>query len=238
MRVLFLLLLSSYVGFSQNLVVHYDHQSLHAKPEDIAQKHILSYKDGISYFEKQGDKSADSPDIDNIPKQIQKQLLEDINTLDKKNYYYKDFNNDELLTIIAREQVVDKLIDWDWQITQEVKEIQGLVCTKAVSNFMGYHFEAWYTLEIPVGIGPEYYHGLPGLILHAYNLGSEYKATLIEFPQDLPQIKKPEIPLGPTYSFIQAQEMILKPSDSKPIRKYSIDDNTTIQISIKTRIKK
>ena len=238
MRVLLLCLLSSCFGFAQNLVVHYDYKSLLATPEDETRKYSLTFKDGKSYFEEIKHTDKDSIFIETLPKEIKDIVIADLTNMSVKPYYYKDFKNDSLLTIINRHQVVDRLIDWDWQITEEVKEIQGMLCSKAVSDFMGYPFVAWFTIEIPVNIGPEYYHGLPGLILWANNEYFEYQATLIEFPEDLEDIQKPVKAAGPTYTFLQAQDLILKPSKSRPIRTFKVNDNTTIQTSIITRVKK
>lgn len=62
--------------------------------------------------------------------------------------------------------VQDSLINIEWRITDERREIAGFDCRKAVGRlYDSLYVVAFYTDEIPVSSGPEVYHGLPGLIL-------------------------------------------------------------------------
>lgn len=93
--------------------------------------------------------------------------------------------------------VSDSLKNWNWQLTSESKKIGDYTCFKAISIkkvtqeelddykkekakelagktsfFVSEEpkestFIAWYTIEIPIAQGPEYFWGLPGLILEA-----------------------------------------------------------------------
>src|SRR5690606_24944388 len=83
--------------------------------------------------------------------------------------FYKDYLNKKIYAEIfanEKKQIIDNFYDWQWEITDEKKEINGYVCTKAISKINGYHFEAWFTDEIPISAGPEKYDSLPGLILY------------------------------------------------------------------------
>ena len=62
----------------------------------------------------------------------------------------------------------ENLPDFNWSISPEQKKILGYTCQKAMCNFRGRTYEAWFTTEIPVKDGPWKFHGLPGLILEVY----------------------------------------------------------------------
>lgn len=57
----------------------------------------------------------------------------------------------------------------NWQILSETKEIDGYLCQKAVVEHLGRRWTAWYTEEIPIPDGPWFLHGLPGLVLEAFD---------------------------------------------------------------------
>lgn len=78
-----------------------------------------------------------------------KRKLDNIETLGKK------FTFDEDLPKIR------------WKILNDIKEVAGYVCMKAITydSIKNQRITAWFTSEIPVSLGPEDYHGLPGLIL-------------------------------------------------------------------------
>ncbi|WP_185974362.1 GLPGLI family protein [Litoribacter populi] len=79
--------------------------------------------------------------------------------------------------------VKDELPQYEWQLTDETKQIGHYNCQKAVYQRVAdsrqfspgmkemevsqdtIKVEAWYTPEIPVSHGPENYWGLPGLIM-------------------------------------------------------------------------
>lgn len=64
--------------------------------------------------------------------------------------------------------VKDDYNELKWEITEEAKEIAGYSCIKANTSFRGRDWVAWFTPQIPLPYGPWKLHGLPGLILEAY----------------------------------------------------------------------
>lgn len=131
--------------------------------------------------------------VDNVERLKSKELL-----------FYKDFENNKVLAELNdgmnTYRVVDKPFEWNWKITDETKIIAGYTCRKAVSNIMSYHFEVWYTEDIPVSAGPEKFDGLPGLILCAKAGKMEYIAYSIKFSESPITINKPVFN-GRTHTF-------------------------------------
>lgn len=62
----------------------------------------------------------------------------------------------------------------EWEISDESKEIIGYQCFKAIADYRGRKWTAWFAPEIPVQEGPWKLGGLPGLILEAYDTGRDY----------------------------------------------------------------
>lgn len=67
--------------------------------------------------------------------------------------------------------------DWEkpeWEICDSTKTIIGYECIKAVTDYRGRKWTAWFSPEIPVQEGPWKLCGLPGLILEAYDAEKNY----------------------------------------------------------------
>jgi GLPGLI family protein len=52
-----------------------------------------------------------------------------------------------------------------WAILHDTATISGYKCQKAICEFRGRYYEAWFTSEIQVDDGPYKFGGLPGLII-------------------------------------------------------------------------
>ena len=74
-----------------------------------------------------------------------------------------------------------------WQITSEIDTIHNYVCQKAICDFGGRTWEAWFTSELPFSDGPYKFCGLPGLILNIADTENHYswKFLSIERPSEL-----------------------------------------------------
>lgn len=66
-----------------------------------------------------------------------------------------------------------------WTLCDGTREIIGYDCRRATCRFRGRDYEAWYTEDIPLGIGPWKFRGLPGLILAVNDTGEN--AGIIRF---------------------------------------------------------
>lgn len=76
---------------------------------------------------------------------------------------------------------------FNWQITTETDTIHNYVCQKAICDFGGRTWEAWFTLELPFCDGPYKFCGLPGLILNIADTQNHYswKFLSIEKPSEV-----------------------------------------------------
>lgn len=61
-----------------------------------------------------------------------------------------------------------------WELHLQQQSILGYVCQRATCHWRGRDFEAWFTADIPVGMGPWSFNGLPGLILKLYDVDKLY----------------------------------------------------------------
>jgi GLPGLI family protein len=59
----------------------------------------------------------------------------------------------------------DDLSDMKWEIKKDTATILSYSCQKAITEFRGRTWEAWFTSEIPINNGPWKFGGLPGLII-------------------------------------------------------------------------
>lgn len=59
----------------------------------------------------------------------------------------------------------EPLPEFSWELQPETREVIGYLCRRATCTFRGRSYEAWYTEEIPLSLGPWKFRGLPGLIL-------------------------------------------------------------------------
>jgi len=82
--------------------------------------------------------------------------------------------------------------NFQWQIESDTREILSYTCQKAVADFRGRHYEAWFAPDLPLNDGPWKFSGLPGLILYVEDsdknfvfqaIGIENYNLPVEFPQ-------------------------------------------------------
>ena len=95
------------------------------------------------------------------------------------SYIYKDFSNNKCKEYEFFNLEFEKYDEFleipQWEVYDSVKIILGYECFKALTNFRGRQWVAWFTPEIPISDGPWKLHGLPGLILEAYDVSHDYK---------------------------------------------------------------
>lgn len=85
--------------------------------------------------------------------------------------FYKNFEKErhtDMIEMLGKTYIVDdSLRKPDWKILNQIKEVAGYVCMKAITEdkIKGQKVVAWFTGDIPVSDGPETLWGLPGMIL-------------------------------------------------------------------------
>ena len=79
-----------------------------------------------------------------------------------------------------------------WKLGSDTKEIQGYLCKNAFFNDENEReILAWYTEELRIPIGPDRFHGLPGLIMEV-NINDDEMVISIE-KMDFRSLKKNEL---------------------------------------------
>lgn len=92
--------------------------------------------------------------------------------------------------------VEDDKSEIEWKITNEMKMVGKYQCMKATYMRDTIPVVAWFTPQIPVSLGPEFYKGLPGMILHVdVNGGSR---TITATNLDLRGLMDDEVIEAPT----------------------------------------
>lgn len=134
--------------------------------------------------------AADDIVIDNLENQAFRASL----GWTKDLWLYKDFKTKELIykTPFSKRKYVkveEEIVRIPWQLTDQQREIGGLPCQKAIGEFRGRTYHAWFTYTIPISDGPWKLTGLPGLIIEAY----DDKKTVIFLFESLRRTHEPII---------------------------------------------
>lgn len=69
------------------------------------------------------------------------------------------------LLVTSRFYYKEPTPDFQWSLKQDTCSILGYPCQKAVCQYGGRVWTAWFTTHIPISDGPYKFSGLPGLIL-------------------------------------------------------------------------
>ncbi|MBO5810113.1 MAG: GLPGLI family protein [Bacteroidales bacterium] len=116
------------------------------------------------------------------------------------NYRFEIYKNHNSRIILTNDHIFqmglyeyeESFDSFNWQITSETDTIHDYVCQKAICDFGGRTWEAWFTMEIPISDGPYKFCGLPGLILNIADTQAHYswKFLSIEKPSEIINIER------------------------------------------------
>jgi len=138
---------------------------------DITKKNSFFYSYGFVEMMNALEAKYKRAQESNTPMETSK---EDFKTTLYKFYTIKDYNNKKIIiTEYFSDQglgyVRDSLNSTKWEISNEKKTINKLICVKAQTTIGKIKSTVWFCPEIPFQEGPFYYNGLPGLIVKASN---------------------------------------------------------------------
>jgi len=88
-------------------------------------------------------------------------------------------------------EYVEDIPEFGWEIQEDTMRIEGYLAQKAVCQYGGRTWEAWFTEELPFNDGPYKFCGLPGLILNMIDARRDYRFYFqsIEVPEKGTTIK-------------------------------------------------
>lgn len=123
----------------------------------------------------------------------------------------------------------DSLASFNWRILQEYKVVASYNCQKAIGEYMGRKYIAWFTNEIPYRCGPWKFQGLSGLIMEVSDSRNQYSFHFLGiYP------KKEMMQLFPKKHFNTTKEKFLKELNAylkDPIA-YNMSDNSPVKVDL------
>jgi len=199
MKIIYILFIIPLFCISQTLeigFVEYNYKIPREKP---------LYKNAVLYFNNTKsvfiyDKIGQNSNNNSGVKMNDEGLSVSFKSEDEEGYQF--YRNHQEKTLIFRSAkglfnsylVNDTWIAINWKIKNKFKKIGKYKCQKAVGEFRGRTYIAWFTEEIPLSYGPWKLFGLPGLILEAEDTEKMFKAEFksIKYPCECHfEFKKP-----------------------------------------------
>jgi GLPGLI family protein len=128
----------------------------------------------------------------------------DSNMLPKAKYplFYTSENEKgySLKTVDGDSYIFPDLQKANWKISNKTKKIKNWNSQKAETDFLGKHWIAWFSSDVPFLEGPYKFKNLPGLITEIQDSGNNYHFTLEGFykisdKEFVPAIFKKAIPV-------------------------------------------
>lgn len=160
-----------------------DDEMLNMIPQSQSLSKELLFNSSTSVFKTKKGESIDDVNMSSDDGSFQLTIMMDDEV---ENILYKDFKSKTITHqkgIMGKPFLVtDKLNKIKWKISNEKVMYLGYECQKATLETDEEFVIAWFTSQLPVQIGPDVYHGLPGaiLMLSIDDGETEYKASSID----------------------------------------------------------
>lgn len=155
-----------------------------------------------SYYSMQVDSIFASPDRDVI---LRQQINAAIGSKTEwphkrmKAYVYKNYPQEKMTVtdgLLMQDYIYeDTLYAQNWVIQDSSKLILGHECQKAVCQYRGHCWTAWFAMDIPITDGPWKLCGLPGLIMEATSEDNSHAFKLL----GMEKVSKEPIVFSKTY---------------------------------------
>ncbi len=94
-------------------------------------------------------------------------------------------------------------VDYTWVLKDSTTNINSYKCKFAKTEYAGRVWNAWYTTDLPINVGPYKFKNLPGCIIKVYDSEHLFDFELINMK------KKKEVRLKP-FPYITKQNFVLK----------------------------
>lgn len=107
-----------------------------------------------------------------------------------KNYPTGKITTTDVLSMTSQWCLYEEpTLEFQWEIKDDTTEIIGFHVQKAVCDFGGRTWEAWFAEELPYSDGPYKFSGLPGLILNVADTQNHYRFELVSVEVPEPDTK-------------------------------------------------
>ena len=147
-----------------------------------------------------------------------------------KTYVYKNYPLGKMTVTdglsLQDYRYEDELNAQNWQMLDSIKTILDYPCQKAVCDFRGRHWTAWFTSDIPISDGPWKFSGLPGLIMEVYDRDQQYHFSII----GLQKVENEPIVFSKTYVGSKKFGKTKRKDFLKAKKKYLMDINGYIEL--------
>ncbi|WP_223608159.1 GLPGLI family protein [Chryseobacterium sp. OSA05B] len=181
-RLLFLLWASFFSAQSYRFVYEYKMKPDAAKKDSVIMDYMNLDTDGKkSYFQNGVKYERDSTyNADKSYPALLKsrQYDRNLNYTVEKDYAKKTINfydKYKTVSIITSDNEAPK-----WNIENDFKKINNMNCQKAVADYKGRKWEAWFSKDFPVNDGPYKFSGLPGLVVSVKDSENDHVFDLVQ----------------------------------------------------------